>query len=167
MFGDAQPGQFPQAANPCNSAKENPTILSCNEARRLFHASGHELSYQVLSNMTCDSGGTGFCRIIPPALQTLAELATHAETDAPMPREMLSRFLKAANFNMIFQTVEYVAPVLLAPEFRTGDAPEDSMVEQMRVLARTGMADAIGTCHATPQITHVFADDGYSLCGRR
>jgi peptidyl-dipeptidase Dcp len=75
---------------------------------------------------------------------------------------MLDKVLGAANFDMGFQTVEYVASALVDLAFHDGDAPNDPMVKQATVLEALGMPDAIRMRHATPQFAHVFAGDGYS-----
>ena len=94
--------------------------------------------------------------------EVLAEFATHAETGAPMPRDMLDRLLAAATYDMGFQTVEYVASAIVDLEFHQGAAPEDPMGKQAAVLAGIGMPHAITMRHATPHFAHVFAGDGYS-----
>ena len=92
----------------------------------------------------------------------LAEFATHTETGAPMPQEMLDKVLGAATFDMGFQTVEYVASALVDLAFHDGPAPSDTKARQAEVLAEIGMPGAIRMRHATPQFAHVFAGDGYS-----
>ncbi|HAR53172.1 MAG TPA: peptidase M3, partial [Roseovarius nubinhibens] len=94
--------------------------------------------------------------------EVLGEFATHVETGAPMPKEMLDKVLKAANFDMGFQTVEYVASALVDLAFHEGAPPADPMAKQAGVLAELGMPQAITMRHATPQFAHVFAGDGYS-----
>ncbi|MGB0798925.1 MAG: M3 family metallopeptidase, partial [Planktomarina sp.] len=91
-----------------------------------------------------------------------AKFATHAETGATMPPDLLNRMLAAATFDMGFQTVEYVASALVDLAFHDGDAPADPMEKQAEVLREIGMPAAIGMRHATPQFAHVFAGDGYS-----
>jgi peptidyl-dipeptidase Dcp len=94
--------------------------------------------------------------------EVLEEFATHAETGAAMPAEMLKKVLDAATFDMGFQTVEYVASALVDLRFHSGSAPKDPMARQAEILAEIGMPDAIGMRHATPHFAHVFAGDGYS-----
>ncbi|WP_164659488.1 M3 family metallopeptidase [Tropicibacter sp. Alg240-R139] len=165
--------QAPIVINVCNFAKGDPALLSYDDARTLFHEFGHAL-HQMLSNVTYESiSGTSVARDfveLPSQLyehwlevpEVLAEFATHAETGAPMPQEMLDKVLKAANFDMGFQTVEYVASALVDLEFHDGAAPADPMAKQTDVLDKIGMPQAIGMRHATPQFAHVFAGDGYS-----
>ncbi|WP_170372186.1 M3 family metallopeptidase [Ruegeria arenilitoris] len=165
--------QTPIVINVCNFAKGDPALLSYDDARTLFHEFGHAL-HQMLSDVTYDSiSGTSVARDfveLPSQLyehwlevpEVLAEFATHAETGAPMPPQLLDKVLGAANFDQGFQTVEYVASALVDLAFHDGPAPADPMAKQAEVLAEIGMPLAIGMRHATPHFAHVFAGDGYS-----
>ncbi|MEQ8294456.1 MAG: M3 family metallopeptidase [Roseovarius sp.] len=159
--------------NVCNFAKGNPALLSYDDARTLFHEFGHAL-HQMLSNVTYESlSGTNVARDfveLPSQLyehwlevpRVLEEFATHADTGEAMPKEMLDKVLEAANFDMGFQTVEYVASAMVDLAFHEGAAPADPMAKQAEVLAELGMPHAITMRHATPHFAHVFAGDGYS-----
>ncbi|UWQ62061.1 M3 family metallopeptidase [Leisingera caerulea] len=165
--------QAPVVINVCNFAKGDPALLSWDDARTLFHEFGHAL-HQMLSDVTYESiSGTSVARDfveLPSQLyehwlevpEVLQEFATHAETGAPMPQEMLKKVLGAANFDMGFQTVEYVASALVDLAFHNGPAPSDPMAKQNEVLAEIGMPHAIVMRHATPHFAHVFSGDGYS-----
>ncbi|WP_170460918.1 M3 family metallopeptidase [Ruegeria arenilitoris] len=165
--------QTPIVINVCNFAKGDPALLSYDDARTLFHEFGHAL-HQMLSDVTYDSiSGTSVARDfveLPSQLyehwlevpEVLAEFATHAETRAPMPPQLLDKVLGAANFDQGFQTVEYVASALVDLAFHDGPASADPMAKQAEVLAEIGMPHAIGMRHATPHFAHVFAGDGYS-----
>lgn len=165
--------QAPVVINVCNFAKSDPALLSYDDARTLFHEFGHAL-HQMLSNVTYESvSGTSVARDfveLPSQLyehwlevpEVLQEFATHAETGEAMPAEMLEKVLGAANFDMGFATVEYVASALVDLAFHEGTAPSDPMAKQAEVLADLGMPAAITMRHATPHFAHVFAGDGYS-----
>ncbi len=165
--------QGPVVINVCNFAKGDPALLSYDDARTLFHEFGHAL-HQMLSNVTYESiSGTNVARDfveLPSQLyehwlevpEVLSEFATHAQTGEAMPQEMLDKVLGAANFDMGFQTVEYVASALVDLAFHEGAAPADPMAKQAEVLEAIGMPHAITMRHATPQFAHVFSGDGYS-----
>ncbi len=165
--------QTPVVINVCNFAKGDPALLSYDDARTLFHEFGHAL-HQMLSDVTYESvSGTSVARDfveLPSQLfehwlevpEVLSEFATHCETGMPMPQDILDKVLKAANFDMGFATVEYVASALVDLEFHNGAAPTDPMARQADILADLGMPHAIGMRHATPHFAHVFASDGYS-----
>lgn len=168
--------QRPVVHNVCNFAKPaagEPALLSYDDARTLFHEFGHAL-HQMLSDVTYESiSGTSVARDfveLPSQLyehwldvpEVLAKYATHAETGAPMPEDMLKRLLAAATYDMGFQTVEYVASALVDLAFHEGAAPADPMARQAEILRDIGMPHAIRMRHATPHFAHVFAGDGYS-----
>ena len=166
----------PHVVNVCNFAKPEagkPALLSYDDARTLFHEFGHAL-HQMLSDVTYESiSGTSVARDfveLPSQLyehwlevpEVLSEFATHAETGAPMPEDLLNRMLGAATYDMGFQTVEYVASALVDLGFHDGPAPADPMQRQAEILEEIGMPHAIRMRHATPHFAHVFAGDGYS-----
>jgi len=166
----------PIVVNVCNFAKPRegaPALLSYDDARTLFHEFGHAL-HQMLSDVTYEMiSGTSVARDfveLPSQLyehwlevpEVLSEFATHADTGEPMPQDLLDRLLKAATYDMGFQTVEYVASALVDLAFHDGPAPGDPMQKQSEVLDEIGMPQAIRMRHATPHFAHVFAGDGYS-----
>ena len=168
--------QTPIVINVCNFAKPpagKPALLSYDDARTLFHEFGHAL-HQMLSDVEYESvSGTSVARDfveLPSQLyehwlevpEVLAEFATHAETNEPMPKAMLEKVLGAATYDMGFATVEYVASALVDLAFHEGAATSDPMQKQAQVLEKIGMPRAIGMRHSTPQFAHVFAGDGYS-----
>ncbi len=165
--------QAPVVINVCNFAKSDPALLSYDDARTLFHEFGHAL-HQMLSDVTYESiSGTSVARDfveLPSQLfehwlevpEVLEEFATHAETGQPMPKAMLDKVLKAANFDQGFQTVEYVASALVDLEFHSGKPPADPMARQVEILEGLGMPHQIAMRHATPHFAHVFSGDGYS-----
>ncbi|MBO9466928.1 M3 family metallopeptidase [Tropicibacter sp. R15_0] len=165
--------QIPIVVNVCNFAKGDPALLSYDDARTLFHEFGHAL-HQMLSDVTYEMiSGTSVARDfveLPSQLyehwldvpEVLEKFALHAETGEAMPKELLDKVLGAANFDMGFQTVEYVASALVDLAFHDGPAPADVMQKQAEVLEQIGMPRAISMRHATPHFAHVFAGDGYS-----
>ncbi|MEM9432630.1 MAG: M3 family metallopeptidase [Pseudomonadota bacterium] len=166
----------PHVINVCNFAKPTdgqPALLSYDDARTLFHEFGHAL-HQMLSDVTYESvSGTSVARDfveLPSQLyehwlevpEVLEKHARHAETQDPMPQDLLEKMLAAATYDQGFATVEYVASALVDLAFHSGAAPADPMAAQAEILAQIGMPHAIRMRHATPQFAHVFAGDGYS-----
>ena len=123
----------PLIINVCNFSKAphgEPTLLSFDDARTLFHEFGHAL-HGLLSSVTYPkiSGtnvATDFVEL-PSQLyehwleqpDVLRRFARHYETGEPMPEELLQRLIAARNFNMGFATVEYVASALVDLEFHS------------------------------------------------
>jgi peptidyl-dipeptidase Dcp len=165
--------QGPVVINVCNFAKGEPALLGYDDARTLFHEFGHAL-HHLLSNVNYESiSGTSVARDfvelpsqlyehwleVPEVLETYAR---HYRTGEAMPRELLDKMLKAANFDQGFQTVEYVASAMVDLVFHEGEAPDDPMAKQRETLEKMGMPSAITMRHATPHFAHVFSGDGYS-----
>ncbi|HDR27367.1 M3 family metallopeptidase [Rhodovulum sp.] len=166
----------PHVLNVCNfsrPAEGRPALLSWDDARTLFHEFGHAL-HQMLSDVTHESlSGTSVARDfveLPSQLyehwlevpEVLERFATHAETGAPMPADMLTGLLGAAKFDMGFQTVEFIASALVDLDFHEGPPPADPIQREAEVLQAIGMPRAIGMRHATPHFAHVFSGGGYA-----
>ncbi len=166
----------PIVVNVCNFAKApagEPTLLTFDDARTLFHEFGHAL-HALMSDVTYEFlSGTAVARDfveLPSQLyehwlsepDVLARFARHATTGAPMPQGLLDRLLAAENFDQGFRTVEYVASAIVDLDFHAGPAPADPMAAQAQSLAALAMPSAITMRHATPHFAHVFAGDGYS-----
>ena len=163
----------PIVVNVCNFAKGDPSLLSYDDARTLFHEFGHAL-HQMLSDVTYSFiSGTSVARDfveLPSQLyehwlevpEVLEKHARHYQTGEPMPGDMLKRLLAAGTYDQGFATVEFLGSALVDLAFHEGKAPADPMAKQAEVLAEIGMPAAIGMRHATPHFAHIFSGDGYS-----
>jgi peptidyl-dipeptidase Dcp len=168
----------PLVLNVMNFAKAGdgqPTPLSFDDARTLFHEFGHAL-HALLSDVTypmiaCTRVATDFVEL-PSQLyehwleqpEVLRRFALHHQTGQPMPEDLLRRLLAARTFDQGFATVEYVASALVDLAFH--QAPEPDKIEpaafEADVLARIGMPAEIGMRHRSPHFLHVFAGNGYA-----
>jgi peptidyl-dipeptidase Dcp len=166
----------PIVVNVCNFAKApagQPSLLTFDDARTLFHEMGHAL-HALLSDVTHGFvAGTSVARDfveLPSQLyehwlstpEVLGTHAIHAKTGEPMPAELLGRLIAARNFDQGFATVEYLASALVDLDFHAGPPPADPMEAQAATLERIGMPREIVMRHATPHFAHVFAGEGYS-----
>jgi peptidyl-dipeptidase Dcp len=168
----------PLILNVCNFAKApdgDPTLLSFDDARTLFHEFGHAL-HGLLSSVTYPKiSGTGVATDfveLPSQLyehwleqpDVLRRFARHYETGEPMPEELLQRLIAARNFNMGFATVEYVASALVDLEFHSLPAAEavDSTAFEAKALSKIGMPDEIVMRHRPPHFGHIFSGGGYA-----
>ncbi len=163
----------PIVVNVCNFAKGEPSLLSYDDARTLFHEFGHAL-HQMLSDVTYGFiSGTSVARDfveLPSQLyehwlevpEVLEQHARHWQTGEAMPAEMLKRLLAAGTYDQGFATVEFVASAMVDLAFHEGAPPADPMQKQAEVLEALGMPRAIRMRHATPHFAHVFSGDGYS-----
>jgi peptidyl-dipeptidase Dcp len=165
----------PIVVNNNNFARGEPTLLSFDDARTLFHEFGHAL-HGLLSRVRYPSqSGTAVRRDFvefPSQIyehwmsvpENLRRYATHHQTGAPIPEDLLRRLIASRTFNQGFATVEYAAAALLDMEFHAHRAPETLDVVQFErdILARIGMPAEIGIRHRPAHFQHLFAGSGYA-----
>ena len=174
LTGDVRP----IIVNVMNFAKggaSEPSLLSFDDARTLFHEFGHGL-HGLLSDVTYPllagtAVSTDFVEL-PSQLyehwlsqpDILRRYATHYRTGEPIPEELLERLMAARNFNQGFATVEYLASAFVDLELhrRTDVTGLDISAFEKETLKKIGMPREIIMRHRTPHFTHVFAGDGYS-----
>jgi peptidyl-dipeptidase Dcp len=152
-----------------------PTLLSFDDARTLFHEFGHAL-HALLSDVTYPmisgtSVQTDFVEL-PSQLyehwlerpEILRRFALHYRTGAAMPDDLLERLLAARTFNQGFTTVEYVASALVDLDLHLlKDAKGfDVGAFEQTALARIGMPAEIVMRHRPPHFSHVFSGGGYA-----
>jgi peptidyl-dipeptidase Dcp len=168
----------PLIINVCNFAKGadgEPSLLSPEDARTLFHEFGHAL-HGMLSDVTYPSlsGTSVFTDFVelPSQLyehwqeqpQVLRQFARHYRTGEPLPDELLKRFLAARKFNQGFATVEFVSSALMDLEFHTqpASASRDVRAFERRELDKIGMPAEISLRHRPQQFGHIFSGDHYA-----
>ncbi len=161
---------LPIILNNCNFAKAEPSLLSFDDARTLFHEFGHAL-HGLLSRVTFPRlSGTNVARDfveLPSQLyehwleqpEILTRFARHHETGEAMPRALLDKLLAARNFNQGFATVEFLASAFMDLEFHAGG---DADTAQARALEKIGMPQEIAPRHSARHFGHIFGGDGYS-----
>ena len=168
----------PIIINVCNFSKAQagePSLLSYDDARTLFHEFGHAL-HGLLSDVTYPmlsgtSVATDFVEF-PSQLyehwieqpELLGRFAIHCETGEPMPRDLLDRLIAARNADQGCGTVEYLASAIVDMDLHTAatDAPVDVAAAEQASLARIGMPDEIVMRHRTPHFSHLFSGGGYA-----
>jgi peptidyl-dipeptidase Dcp len=168
----------PLIVNICNFVKASggePTLLSFEDARTLFHEFGHAL-HGLLSSVTYPKiAGTNVATDfveLPSQLyehwlqqpEVLRRFARHHQTGEPMPEELLQRLIAARNFNKGFATVEYIACAMVDLDFHALTAPDniDTAAFEREALNRIGMPDEIVMRHRPPHFAHIFAGGGYA-----
>jgi peptidyl-dipeptidase Dcp len=155
-----------------------PTLLSFDDAKTLFHEFGHAL-HALLSDVTYPMiAGTSVLldwSELPSQLfehwlerpEILRRFALHYRTGEPMPEDLLRRLVAARTFNQGQTTVEYVASALIDLDLHlkpaTGGAQAfDIDGFEQAVLARIGMPAEIVMRHRPTHFQHVFAGAGYA-----
>jgi peptidyl-dipeptidase Dcp len=168
----------PLVINVCNFAKGadgEPSLLSPDDARTLFHEFGHGL-HGMLSNVTYPSlsGTSVFTDFVelPSQLyehwqeqpQVLQKFARHYQTGEPLPDDLLKRFLAARRFNQSFATVEFVSSALVDLEFHSqpASASRDVRAFERAELDKIGMPEEIVMRHRPTQFAHIFSGDHYA-----
>ena len=170
-------GSKPIIYNVMNFAKApegQPTLLSFDDARTLFHEFGHAL-HGLLSDVTWPSvSGTSVARDfveLPSQLyehwlttpEVLGEYAVHYETGKPMPKTLIDKLTAARTFNAGFQTIEFTASALVDMDaHKDASAARDPMAAEAALLASLNMPQGIIMRHRTPHFAHVYSGDGYS-----
>ena len=168
----------PLVINVCNfskGAEGEPSLLSPDDARTLFHEFGHGL-HGMLSDVTYPSlsGTSVFTDFVelPSQLyehwqeqpQVLRQFARHYQTGEPLPDDLLKRFIAARKFNQGFATVEFVSSALIDLEFHTQPAAAISDVRafERTELEKIGMPAEIALRHRPQQFGHIFSGDHYA-----
>ena len=169
---------LPIIVNNNNFAKApagEPTLLSADDVRTLFHEFGHGL-HGMLSQVTYERlSGTHVLQDfveLPSQLfehwafepEVLKRHALHHQTGAPIPAALLEKLEQARRFNQGFETVEYVACALvdMALHAQTDSAGVDITLFEQAELARIGMPHEIVMRHRLPHFGHLFSGDAYA-----
>jgi peptidyl-dipeptidase Dcp len=168
----------PLIINVCNFSKGadgEPSLLSPDDARTLFHEFGHGL-HGMLSDIVYPSlsGTNVFTDFVelPSQLyehwqeqpQVLQKFARHYQTGEALPDDLLKRFIAARKFNQGFATVEFISSALLDLEFHTqpASASTDVRAFEQRELEKIGMPAEIAMRHRPQQFGHIFSGDHYA-----
>ena len=156
-------------------APGEPTLLSFDDARTLFHEFGHAL-HGLLSDVTYPMiAGTSVLTDwveLPSQLyehwlqrpEILRQFAVHYRTGEPMPEELLRKLLVARTFNQGFTTVEYVASALVDLDIHLQPTTQDFDIGafEQASLARIGMPAEIVMRHRPTHFGHIFSGGGYA-----
>jgi peptidyl-dipeptidase Dcp len=156
-------------------APGEPTLLSFDDARTLFHEFGHAL-HGLLSDVTYPLiAGTSVLTDwveLPSQLyehwlqrpEILRQFAVHYRTGEPMPEELLKKLLLARTFNQGFSTVEYVASALVDLDIHSQPSAKDFDIGafEQASLARIGMPAEIVMRHRPTHFAHIFSGGGYA-----
>jgi peptidyl-dipeptidase Dcp len=152
-----------------------PTLLSFDDARTLFHEFGHAL-HGLLSDVTypmvaCTNVLTDWVEL-PSQLyehwleqpDILRRFAIHSRNGRSIPDDLIKRILAARTFNKGFATVEYVACALVDLEMHLlkDTAGFDVTTFEQQELARIGMPEEIVMRHRPPHFAHLFSGGGYA-----
>jgi peptidyl-dipeptidase Dcp len=153
-------------------APGEPTLISLDDARTLFHEFGHAL-HSLLQNITYPGlSVTPRDYVEFPSQvneqwlltrEVLDRFARHYQTNAAMPQALVDKIHESAKFNQGYATVEYLAAAIVDMDLHTRrDEIGDAAAIEREVLARIGMPREIALRHRLPHFSHLFASDAYS-----
>jgi peptidyl-dipeptidase Dcp len=171
--------ELPVILNNNNFAKGapgEPTLLSLDDARTLFHEFGHGL-HGLLSNVTFERlSGTQVLRdfvelpsqlfehwLSEPAV--LRAHARHWKTGEAMPEALMQRLQAARRFNQAYETVRYTASAMadMAVHARTeAEPPDDLCAWETDLLRGAGLPPAVGQNHRLVHFQHLFSGSSYA-----
>jgi peptidyl-dipeptidase Dcp len=172
-------GTQPVIANHLNIPKPadgEPTLLTYDELRTLFHEFGHAL-HGMFSDVTYPRfSGTRVPRdfvefpsqvnemwAVYPAV--LANYAKHYQTGEPMPKALLDKVIASQKFNEGFRTTEYLAASIVDQRWHQLNAsqiPTDVVAFETAALKDAGVDFApVPPRYRTTYFSHIFAG-GYS-----
>jgi len=161
--------------NFAKGAPGEPTLLSFDDVRTLFHEFGHGL-HGLLSDVEFERlSGTQVLRDfveLPSQLMehwmaepaVLKRHARHYKTGEPLPDALLERLKAAATFNQGYETVRYCASALvdLAIHALEQEQAPDPVAFERETLARLGLPPAIGMNHRLTHFQHLFSGNSYA-----
>ncbi|GAB3403492.1 M3 family metallopeptidase [Massilia agilis] len=172
-------GNQPVIANHLNIPKPaagEPTLLTYDEVRTMFHEFGHAL-HGMFSNVKYPRfAGTRVPRDVgefPSQVnemwmawpEVLANYAKHYQTGAPMPKELLDKVTASQKFNEGYRTTEYLAASMLDQSWHqlTADQiPTDVLGFEANALHQWGVDfPLVPPRYRTTYFSHVFSG-GYS-----
>jgi len=160
--------------NFARSAPDEPTLLSLDDVRTLFHEFGHglhgllsEVGYQRLS-------GTQVLRDfveLPSQLfehwaqerEVLRRHARHCRTGEPIPDALIDRIEAARKFGSGYETVRYTASAIVdLAAHQSAEPIADIVAFERRVLAARGAPAVAGLNHRLPHFQHLFSGSSYA-----
>lgn len=177
-IGDGDGEVIPIIANHNNFAKApagEPTLLSMDDVRTLFHEFGHGL-HGLLSDVTYERlSGTNVLQDyveLPSQLYehwalepvVMRKHARHYKTGEPIPEALRQRIEEARLFNKGYETVQYTASALvdMAAHSLARYDDFDLVAFEKAELDRLGMPSAIPMMHRMTHFRHLFASDAYA-----
>lgn len=161
--------------NFAKGAPGEPTLLSYDDARTLFHEFGHGL-HGMLSNVNYERlSGTSVLRdfvelpsqlfehwLAEPAV--LKKHARHIQTNESIPDELIVKMLEARTFNQGFDAATFCASALVDMKLHglTSMDNLDLAAFEREQLHAIDMPREIYMRHRLPHFSHLFASAGYA-----
>ncbi|OON59268.1 dipeptidyl carboxypeptidase II [Massilia sp. KIM] len=172
-------GRRPVVGNHQNIPKPpagEPTLLTYDEVRTMFHEFGHALHGMFSDVKYPHFSGTNVPRDFveyPSQVnemwaiwpEVLANYAKHHKTGAPMPKELLDKVVASKKFNQGYMTTEYLAASLLDQRWHQltpSEIPTDVLAFEAKALKEAGVDFApVPPRYRTTYFSHSM-NGGYS-----
>ena len=172
-------GTHPVVANHLNIPKPaagEPTLLTYDEVRTMFHEFGHALhgmfsnvKYPRFSGSRVPRDYVEFPSQVNEMWmawpEVLANYAKHYQTGAPMPKELLDKVQASSKFNEGYRTTEYLAASILDQSWHQlgpNQIPTDVLAFEAKALHDAGVDfPLVPPRYRTTYFSHVFSG-GYS-----
>lgn len=177
LWRDHRGGRIPPLVlNTCNFLKASegePSLLSLNDARTLFHEFGHAMHglasdtrYQTLAGTSVVRDFVEFPSQLNEHWLTAPELrerfCTHVVTGDPLPTDLVKKMEAAAHAGSGFATLEYLASAVVDLSLHLEGAEADPFTVEERVLGEWGLPSQVVMRHRPPQFAHIFSGEGYA-----
>jgi peptidyl-dipeptidase Dcp len=162
--------------NFAKGAPGEPTLLSFDDARTLFHEFGHGL-HGLLSNVTYQRlSGTNVLRDfveLPSQLfehwllepEVIARHARHWQSGEPIPDALVRRLQEARRWGQAYETVRYAGSALvdMAVHSRQDKEPPADLPQfEAATLARLNLPPEVGVNHRLLHFQHLFSGSSYA-----
>ncbi|MBU2581338.1 MAG: M3 family metallopeptidase [Alphaproteobacteria bacterium] len=156
--------------NFARGADGEPSLISWDDARTLFHEFGHGLHGMLSQTVYPSLSGTSVSRDfveLPSQLyehwfaepEVLERFALHYKSGKPMPKTLINKLKKAETFNQGFATVEFLSCALLDMELHAKSELETGKLDiakfESAELERIGMPREIVMRHRLPHFMHI------------
>lgn len=160
--------------NFARGAAGEPTLLSFDDVRTLFHEFGHGL-HGLLSDVEHERlSGTQVLRDfveLPSQLYehwmsepaVLKTFARHWQTEEPLPDALLAKLQAARQFGQGYETLRYTASAIVdMAAHALPEAPADVVAFERDTLARWQLPPEVGLNHRLTHFQHLFSSSGYA-----
>jgi len=160
--------------NFAKAAAGQPTLLSPDDVRTLFHEFGHGLHGLLSEVGYARLSGTRVLRDfveLPSQLfehwgqerEVLHRHARHWQTGEVIPAALLDRLEAARRFGQGFETVRYTASAIIDLAVHESTTPINDIVDfEQQVMAARGLPADAGLNHRLPHFQHLFSGDSYA-----
>lgn len=173
-YRDGKRVRYPITSIVCNFTRpygDAPALLSLDEVETLFHEFGHALHHLFTDGPYQRTAGnvprdfvelpSQFMEHWVTEPEVLKVFATHYQTGAVIPDELIGKIVKSGYFNQGFATVEYLAAAMLDMDWHTKLFAGDVNAFEQASMEQIGLIAEIIPRYRSTYFSHIFSG-GYS-----